>query len=355
MADKRILPAALALFVGPTPATGAQASGDMLQIHRVQSIGYDFNRQLEDVLQAGSYAPIDRIENNLPQIPLNATYLATNVRNESGIGLYVGGDQTALRDILNDTEREKNYYVRIVPDGNGAANYTGIDGAVVAFGNGVLASYQAQGQVGGFPTAQFSTQALDALWSNTSANFDTPAIDPTDGQPITGVSVTLPVASTGLVGQVTAIRPGDITVDIAGAGFGVNNLCIQSYNLQFDLNLEPIVCLGSKFATSREVQFPVNCSMSVEANMRDVGTGRLSSLQCGEDKYDLSVTLRAPTCDGSLGAVKAVYTLRGAVLESQGFNNSVGNTSQSVNFGFSAPIGGPQENTVGLFISGSLV
>ncbi len=359
MANKQILYAAQALFVGPTPATGAQASGNILQLHRVQSVGYDFSRQLEDVQQYGNYAPIDRIELQLPQVSVNASYLATNVRNESGIGLYVGGDYTALKNILDDTQREKNYFLRIVPDGNGAAGYTGIDGGVVGFGNGVLASYQAQGQVGSFPTAQFTVAALDALWSQTSSNFDSPAINPNNGQPI-AQSVTLPVATTGVANQLTVLRPGDVTLaasgfnGLAGVGFGISGLSIQSYNLQFDFNINPIQGLGDKFPTSREPQFPVNCQMSVEANMRELGTGRLSLLQCGDTKYDLTVTIRRPTCDGSLGENQIQYRLKQATLESQNFNTSIG-PSKSVTLNFSSPIGGPQETDRGLFITGSLV
>lgn len=355
MANKQILYAAQALFVGPSPATGAQPTGSIVQLHRVQSVGYDFSRQLEDVQQYGNYAPIDRVELQLPQVSLNASYLATNVHNEDAIGLYVSGDFTALKNILDDTEREKNYYLRIVPDGNGAAGYTGIDGGVVGFGNGVLASYQAQGQVGSFPTAQFTVQALDALWAQTSSNFDSPAINPTDGQPVSH-NVTLPTASTGLANQLTVLRPGDVTVDLDGAGFGVvaNNLSIQSYNLQFDFNINPIQGMGDKFPTSREPQFPVTCQMSVEANMRDLGTGRLSNLQCGDEKYDLSVTIRRPTCDGTTGTTQIVYRLKQATLESQNFNTSIG-PSKSVTLNFSSPIGGPQETDRGLFISGSVV
>lgn len=354
MANKRILYAAEALFVGPSPATGVQSTANITQLHRVQSIGYDFTSQLEDVQQMGNYAPIDRKQLQLPNVSLNSSYLATNVRNESGIGLYVGGDKTALFNILSDTEKEKNYFLRIVPDGIGAAGYAGTDGGVVGFGNGVLASYQAQGQVGGFPTASFTVQALDINWTNTSSNFDTPAINPVDGQTIQGVFVTLPVASTGIANQVTALEPGDITINLDGAGFGVQNLDIQSYNIQFDLNLEPLVALGSKYPTSREVQFPINCQFSIEANMRDMGTGRLASLRCNIEKYDVGVTLRAPTCDETPGEIKALYTLKGAILESQQFNSTIG-PSKTVTLNFSAPIGGPNETDTGLFLSGSLV
>ncbi len=357
MADKRILYAAQALWVGPTPSTGTQPSGSILQIHRVQSVGYDFTRQLENIQQFGQFAPIDVIEQQLPTVSLNASYLSTNVYNESGIGLYVGGDQTALKNILNDTQRDKNYFLRVTTDGNSAVGYTGIDGAVVSFGNGILGSYQAQGAVGGFPTASFTVQALDAQWTATSSGFNSPAVNPQNGVPLTTGqvgTVTLPVATSGQVGQLTVLRPGDVTVNLAGAGFGINNLLIQSYNFQADFNLEPLNALGYKFPFSREPTFPIDARLSIEANMRDMGTGRLSNLQCGDTKYDLSVIIRTPTCDGSTGTTKVVYTLKKSTLESQSFNSTIG-PSKSVTLNFLSQIGGPQETDRGFFISGSLV
>jgi len=353
MANKRILPASEALFVGPSPATGAQLTANIKQLHRVQSIGYDFSKSLEPVEQAGTYAPIDYIALQLPTVSINAAYLATNVANEANIGLYVSGDVSALKYILDGTQSEKNYYLRVVPDGIGAAGYTGTDGGAIGIGNGVLASYQARGQVGGFPTASFTVQGLDASWTNTSSGFDSPAINPLNGQPV-AYTVILPNATSGQVGQLTAIRPGDVTVDLNGAGVGVNNLCIQSYDMSVDLNLEPIVCLGSQYPTSREIQFPIQCRFAVEANMRDLGTGRLSSFQCNEPKYDVFVRLRDHNCNYTDGNVKVQYALKGAVLESQSFNNALGQ-AQSVTLNFAASVGSVSETTIGLFISGSLI
>lgn len=350
MPDNRVLYAAQAVLVGPSPATGAQASGNIKQLHRVQSTSYDWQRQLQDVQQFGFFAPIDRVETQLPQVSLNVSYLSTNVANESGIGLYVGGDSTALKNILDGTERDKNYFIKVAPDGN-AASYTGTS-SVIAFGNGVISNYSAQGQVGSFPTASFTISALDWVSDDTTVNFDHPAVDPQNGQAVTGY-VTLPPVTTGIVGQATALRHGDVTVDLDGAGLGINNLFIQSYNFTFDFNLEETQAFGYKFAAAREPQFPINCQMSIDANVRDIGTGRLSNLSCNDQKYDLSVTVREPRCDGTTGSVKCVYSLKGATLESQNFSDSIG-PSKTVTLNFSVPIGGPQETDRGFFLSGAL-
>ncbi len=356
MPNKRILPAAQAVFAGPSPATGhqlfnTQASGN--QLHRIQSYSFDFSQALEPVNQLGQLSVLSYEKLNPPTVNFSADWLATNVRNESGIGLFICGSTVsgALARVLLENAGNRNYYVKVVPDGQVAAANAG-DTNVYAFGNMNLASYRAQGAVGGFPTASFSAQGLNIRWTNSSVNFDTPAINPADGTNINGF-VTLPTPTTGVGGQLAVLKPGDITVDLNGAGLGLSNACVQSYDISTDLSLEPIICLGSKFPSSYEPTFPVNSQASFEVNMRDIGTGNLQLLQCSNQEYNLSITLRAPTCDGSQGAVKVKYTLNGAVLESQNFNTAVGNNNQTVSLSFTAPAGAATENR-GLFLSGTI-
>ena len=354
MANNRILIGAEALFVGSGLATGLQPSGGHKQLHRVQNFSYDFSIPLENVVQAGDIAPIDQLQVNPTTVNFNSSYLATNVYNESGLGLYVGGDQSALKNILDGSQGDKNYFVRVAPDGNSANGYTGTDGGVYGFGNAVLASYQARGAVGGFPTAEFTLEALNMTFTNTTINIDSPAIDPTTGIPVTGIVTSIPTSSTGLAGQPTALKPGNITVNLNGGGFAMGNVCLQSYNLSFNLNLEPQICLGSDYPANRLIKFPVDCKFSVEAQVKDMGTGNLASLKCGVPAYDMSVTLRKPTCDGTLGAVQAFYSIKGAKLEGQQFSDSQG-SNKTVTLNFTTQIGSAQQLTKGLFISGSLV
>lgn len=353
MANVRILYAAEALFVGPSPATGAQPSGSIAQLHRVQSVGYDFTNKLQTVEELGVYGFIDKIPIELPTVVLNTQYLCTNVANEQNIGLYVSGDKSALTNILNKTQNEKNYWLRIVPDGISAAGYTGTDGGAVGIGNGVLASYSAEGRVGSLPTASITIDGLDINWTQTTTNIDNPSLNVINGTPLTGSAITIPVASTGLVGQIAALRPNDIQVSIGGAGYGLNNFCAQSFSVSADLSLEPIICLGSKYPTSREIKFPIECKATVEVLVRDMGTGRLANLQCFIPRYNLSMALNLPTCNGTVGNTQVYYGLTGAILESQKFSSTIG-PSQTCSLSFSAPLGGPTDVN-GLYISGSLV
>ena len=124
-------------------------------------------------------------------------------------------------------------------------------------------------------------------------------------------------------------------------------------NGQGNLSLEPQLCLGSDYPVNRLIKFPVECKFSVEAEAKDIGTGNLASLKCGVPAYDMSVTLRKPTCDGTLGAIQCLYTIRGAKLEGQQWSDSQGG-NKKVTLNFTTQIGSAQQLTKGLFISGAL-
>lgn len=357
--QNRILIGNEAVFIGNSPATGTQSTGSFVQLHRVRTFGYRANRPMENVSQGGDLAPIDRVQMQAPAVDFNCSYLVTNTRNESGLGLNVAGAVNCLAPLLTgDNATDRNIFLRIVPQGNSANGYTGTDGGVHALGNMNLASYQTEGRVGSFPTAQFTSQGMNVAYFSTAANIDTPAIDPVTGFPVSQ-TLTIPTAVSGLGGQPTALKPGDITVTLTGSAgvdslLGLKNICIQSYQIGFDLNLKPQICLGSHFPTSREVEYPVECRMSVELMPRDAGTGNLANMRCNETKYDLSVVIRKPSCTpGSPGAVQMAYTLKQASFDGIDWSNPE-NGEQSATLNFVAQVGAATQMDKGLFISGSL-
>jgi hypothetical protein len=350
--SNRIIYPAQAAFVGPSPATGAQPSGQLRQLVRVQTVSHDWSVSREDVSELGAFGAIDQVIVAPPTVPSDFTYISTSVRNESGIGLYVGGDYSVLKNILDGSQRDKNYFLRIVPEGYSAGGYAGTDGGVISIGNANISSYKAEGKIGSFPTVSVSLNALNLTYNNHSDNIDSPAINPQNGVGI-AQTTSIPQAGTGLNGQISALQPGDITVDISSSAFGISGLSIQSYDLGFDLNLEPQEELGYKFPRSYDPQFPINCTMTVEANVRDIGTGNLATFLCEDPSYDLSVTLREPACGGATGDIKVKYTLKGAKLDGQDNRTSIG-PNKSVTLKYSCPITGPNEQTRGLYISGSI-
>jgi len=361
MARNRIIYQSEALYAGPSPATGDHFSGGNIgnnsvnQLQRVQSANYSFNIARQDVNQFGELAAIDRVILESPTVSLDFSYLLNSLGNEELIGFSpLDTDQVScISGILNKTTDERNYFIRTVAEGNdalgvgtGAANQN-----VIGIGNGFVTSYSTEGSVGAFPTVTVNVEALNMAFDAGVTGNHIPAVLPADGSKITGKlyalnSVVTSQAATG----VSALRPGDITVDLSAYGEGgvtINDAKIQSYTLSFDLARDPLQKLGSKFAFAREITFPVTVSMSVQALLGDLTTGNLADIVTNDKNYDISVALKHPTTS----AIQAKYFLKRAKLDSQEFSSSIGD-NKSVTLNFSTQIGGPNQNDRGLFMSG---
>lgn len=359
MPRKRVIYQSEALFVGPT------GTGTLTQLSRVQTANYGFDITRQDVNQYGQLAAIDRVIVEQPTVNLDFSYYANNGSNESGLGFVLSsGDKGALANILTGGRDMNNYYILISPEGTDAnidtVSATG-NGKVIGIGNAGLTSYSIEAAVGGFPTVSVNAEGLNMKFYPAASGY-TPDVNPEFGSPNTGSAFIIPTPNTGA--GFTALRPGDITVSVSGLGVNTSDLKIQSFTLSTDIGRDPIQKLGSKFAFSREITFPVTVSASFEAIIGDIagtaGTDNignaLTDIVCDDGRsYDLKFTLGAPSnnCDSNYAPLALVYTLKGAKLDSQSFSSSIGD-NKSVTMDFSAQIGGPNDLNKGLFISGSL-
>lgn len=358
MSRNRVFYQTNAVLVGPTPATGdhfsAGNTGDNLvkQLIRVQSANFDASVTRTDINELGVLGAIGREIIEQPTVRLDISYYVANAVNERNLGLYVSGDYTAVKDLLNKTQDEKNYFLGVAPEGVDFYNWTG-NSAVICVGNGFLSSYSTEAAVGGVPTASVSIEGLQFAVRTGSTLQNIPAVNPIDGSTITGRKFTLPVGTTG-TNVVAALRPGDITVDLgnAGLGFSVSDAKIQSYNISFDLSRENLNKMGSRFAFAKEIRFPVTVSVSVTANIGDLTTGELSDILCNDQEYDLAITLREPACQGS-GPVAVKYDIKKVKLDSQSLSNDLGG-STSVTLNLSTQLSGPNVTDRGFFISGKV-
>ena len=416
MARNRIIYQTEALYAGPSPATGIDNSAKDLtrQLHRIQSCNYGYNLTRRDVNQFGELAAIDRILLESPVVNLDFSYLNANFFNEKQLGFYVNtgqGDSSAITYLLNKTQDDRNYYVKMVPEGVDAAGYAvwppGHDVSGTFFssiGNGFISNFSTEGSVGDFPRSTLSVEGLNILFgshniSRTAHNsfsgyvngsegkyllVRNPAVNPSNGTAInTGgfaslqdlnYYVPIPTADSNptydtLTGynatgyeypyRISALRPGDVTLqflsagtstDLNEAGSLISDLKIQSYNLGFSLTRDPLQKLGSKYAFAREIRFPIQVNLSVEANVGDIKTGNLVDVISSDSAYDISVNIASPT-NSTLKIMK--YTMKNAKLDSQSYTSSIG-PNKTVSFNFSSQIGGPLQLNKGLFFSGHL-
>jgi hypothetical protein len=376
MARNRIIYQSEALYAGPAPATGFHLTsggngfvgptGTSLvnQLQRIQTANYSFTVDRTDVNQFGQLAAIDRVILTNPTVALDFSYILANLVNEVNLGFTVNksGDTnevSAISGLLNGTQDERNYFIRTVPEGDDAVNYSNssaTNNGVIGVGNGFISSYSTEGSVGNFPTTTINVEGLNMNFQKGTTGNYIPAVNPADGSSVQNY-YSLPTAattsSTGLASGVSALRPGDITITIpqtSGGGVNTSTMNVQSYTLSFDLARTPIQRLGNKFAFSRPIDFPLTVTLSVDAQVTDINEGSINDLICNDSStYNPSISIKNPECGND--SVVAKYTLKGAKLDSQEYSSDIG-SNKSVTLTFSAQVGGPQDTIRGLFISG---
>jgi len=345
MARKRVIYQSEALFVGGT--------GDATpkQLNRVQSANYSFEVTRQDVNQYGQLAAIDRIILEQPTVNFDFSYYLNSGENEKNLGFSVAtgiGSLTtgtpALSQILTGGKDTNNYYILTVGEGKDANIDGKSGGKVIGIGNGFLSSYSMEASVGNIPTVSVNGEGMNMRFYANTDSQTLPTINPEDGSSVVG-TFTIPTPVTG--DGYSALRPGDVDLTIAGStGVVASDLKIQKASIKFDLGRDPIQKLGSRFAFTREIKFPVTVTMSVDAIMGDIEAANLADVINNDSaKYDLQVKINKPNSD-----TEAVsYVVRGAKLDSQDFSSSIGD-NKSVTINWSTQIGGPSDTNHGLFI-----
>ena len=375
------------------------SANDIKQLHRVQSANYAFSVARTDVNQFGELAAIDRVVLDTPTVSLDYSYYLSNMSNEANMGFFVNPKATAtaslvsaLSGVLNKTEDERNYFIQTSREGEDAVGDTtrdddsltgiGAQADTIGIGNGFITSYSSEASVGGFPTVSVAVEGMNMLFATGTQNVPNPGINRVDGSAST-TKASLPTVTadskassqqSGIL-AISTLRPGDITIKIAehstdgsfgsddydlggaklptAAGDATSSANIQSYNISFDLGRTPIQRLGNRFAFAREVDFPVNVSLSVDAIMTDLTTGNLNDLVDCEKSYDVLIQLKGITgsaCD-TVKADVASYILKNVKPDSQSYSSSIGD-NKTVTLDFSTQIGGPRDTNAGVFFAG---
>ena len=357
MARKRVIYQSEALFVGPS------GSGSPTQLSRVQSANYGFDISRTDVNQYGQAGAIDRVLLEAPIVNLDFSYYLNTGQNESALGLVLSTTKSAFSEIMTGTSKSmSNYFILVSPEGTDAnLEPTGANSRTIGIGMGGITSYSVEAGVGALPTATVNAEGLNMKFYQGASGF-LPEINPINGSGLNDVVFRIPLPTTG--DGYSVLRPGDISLNVSGVGINANDLKIQSFSINAEIPRDSIQRLGNKFASFREITYPITLNASVEAIVGDMGdptqtlgTGSmaLTDLICGDSAYTLIFALGAPStnCDNDYTPYALKYTIKGARLDSQSFSSSIGD-NKTVSLQFSAPIGGPSDTLNNLFITNNV-
>ena len=366
------------LYASKNTATGQMSGdGDILQIHRLTSIGgpeWTYERAPINVI--GKLAPITRDTTDSPTVSVPFSYYLTDFQNEFNLGFDIQTTATevgALSGILTKTpgKDEKNYFILISPEGIDAVTRSGANpnDYVLGIGNANITNYSIEASVGDYPTASVTVEGLNlrgeagktAVTGLPVTNwFGTPAIYPSSGTQVTTNEsyFRLPSGSAGHANKPFILKPGDINIDLQTLNYASGlftdtqtaSFNIQSFNVSFDLARDPIQSLGSRYARSRELTFPIDVNFTVEALAGDLKAANLRDFVCNPLSQTAVITMRKPVCDNN-GTIQTRITLKGLTLQSEAFSIDAGD-NQSVSLTWLGSIGAPDDTVNNIFLSG---
>ena len=353
------------------PEVGAWSAASE-QLKRVQNANYSFTINRQDVNQFGNLGRIDAVVLEAPTVNMDFSYYLTDLENERLLGMSTDGKFQNLSGMMTRAQNNfgNSFFILTVPEGRDAVlgdqQIADEEKTVISVGNGYVTDYSIEASVGSFPTASVTVEGLN-IKSDIGANFkDIPAIDPNDGTLICDRKFILPPSETGQGESV--LKPGDINIDLANAGLiskqisgrtigygdeDIGSAHIQSFTLTTPLGRTSLQRLGTTYTYAKEVDFPVTCTLSVNALVSDLKNANLVDLICGKE-YDLQVKVKNPACvvcEPNSNDDAVIIDFRKAVLDSESFSSSIGD-NKSVDLTFSTQIGGPEEQGIGVFISG---
>ena len=365
MARNRIIYQSEGVYISKEAAS--TGSGDHAQLSRVQSANYNFNIARQDVNQYGELARIDSIVLESPTVSMDMSYYITDGQNEAALGFYVAtGAQTQSQfpsgHIVDGSGR--NLYIVTSNEGTDLNNFSGASSlsgkGCIGVGNAYLTDYSIELAVGSIPTATVSFEGsnMNAFTFSGTNSGTSVAINQESGTALNSViRLKEPDSFTG-ANVVTALRPGDVTINFGTWGTGglISKLGgndgahIQSASLSLPLGRSPIERLGSKFAFARVVDFPVTATLTLNGVQNETAGGNLVDLVNANPKQDITISVKKPGTNTNELAV--VYVIKRAQLDSASVSSSIG-SNKTADFTFTTQIGGANDTDNGIQMSGS--
>jgi hypothetical protein len=320
----------------------------LMKIDGLYSFNHEFSPAREDIKMAGVRSLAARPTINPPSISLSFEYLINGLKNDARLGLdvnyskfeypYSGQGFYSYRvcPISGLVERRllpqftgepywplvykdcRNLYLIITDVGtdlfgdsrnedfSGPDTFQEIDTRstgfkVFSFGNSYLTSYTTSAAVGGFPTAKVTYVAENVCVSTSGNRVFTPAINTQTRQMLSGKTFSVP--KTWDEGGPNVILPGDITLSISGSGeafpfaygLDLNDVKVDQYSIQFDLNRQPLRSVGFDCPIDRKVTFPVMATLEIGMIVGDFQTANYLDSINNDRNYFITIRLKNPS------------------------------------------------------------
>jgi len=382
-------------------STGSLASGISLlkKLDRVQSINFNLTINRKDINEFGKLARLDSIVVESPTVGLDFDFYVTDGMNERllGFNMYDSRDSQTIQGIqaisglIADTQGN-NYYIPTFDEGEDVVGGSlKPSTTVVAIGNGFINEYTFDATVGQIPKASIKVEAFNiksdyadapvTLTANASPagsvgadlltiTGTSPAINILSSpiskysdvgtsykidqyRNFTGVGYTS-INSSGLFttgsSLITALRPGDLILSLSNLTDTMNDLGtshVQSFKFTLPLKRTILQRLGNTFGYARIIDVPINMDFTISAIVSELRSQNIYDQLGSPTKKNMTVTLNDPN-----GNAKVSFGLSGAIFKSESFSEGIGD-NQKVDFTYGIQIGGSNDQSNGLFMSGS--
>lgn len=365
MSRNRVIYQSEALFT--SKEVNSTSKADHSQLRRVQSANYSFNVSRTDVNQFGQLSRIDSLILEAPTVSADISYYLADGYNEQVLKFSNSNLNVGFVSGQIESTSGQNLYIMTAAEGKDANFGTGTFGAI-GIGNAYITDYSFEASVGSFPTVNISFEGsninasagISGTSDGFSGNFTGAGILPASGTPIDnqiagdGIEIRPANAETD-EGSISALRPSDITFDLANANGdtiatidGNDGAHIQSVSLSIPLSRTPIERLGTRFPYARTVDFPITPSLSVSAIVNETAQRSLTNI-VADDGFIPSAQITIKDVNGNNAAI---YKLTNLKLDSESFSSSIG-PNKTVDLTFSLSIGGPDDLENNVFFSGA--
>ena len=339
---------------------------------RVQNANYSLDIPRTDVNQYGMLASIETLVTESPTVTTDITYLSSDGTNEKFFGMAVN----PLADLPNEVpsivgdllEHDGTIYVVIGPEGHDildgytVSGFNAEDYEYFGIGNSSLSNYTVNGAVGDYLSTSVTFESLyiisDTLGPPTDAlnnlgSVQSPTINTSTGIQIDNNPYELLFPNMRGDDSPCALRPGDITLTFPNEDLSFVRLQpdtnqailkVQNFSLSLPLSRTPLDRLGTKYSYAREVDFPINATLTLSAIARNFNEKDLSELLESSGEFIIE-------CSNENGSQLA-YKIKGARLRSEAYSSGVGD-NMTVDLSYEIPISAKNDTTRGIFLFGS--